>query len=101
MARTAKSFEDRIASVVNDEPSEAQKDFAEWLENVTGVEVDVETLKMRDRLYNVYLSTDEAKERAEARKAANAEANAAKMESRKQKLLAQAAKLGLTVIEAE
>ena len=113
MARTATTDEEKIASAVNKEATETMTEFASWITSQTGVKVDVNTIKLSQRLYPLYLKVPEVAAKIAARKAENKEKReAAKAASDekvldrlatlpKEELLARLMGLGLDVVEAE
>ena len=113
MARTATTDEEKIASAVTKEATETMTEFASWITSQTGVKVDVNTIKLSQRLYPLYLRVPEVAAKIAARKAENKEKReAAKAASDekvldrlaklpKEELLARLKGLGLDVVEAE
>ena len=101
--RTALTLDEKIAKLTasDAELSTAQKQYAEWLEDKTGVTLDTQTFLVAQGLYNDYNKDPEVaatnEERRAAREIANREKKAAAVE-RARKLLAE---MGYEVIETE
>ena len=113
MARTTTTDEEKIASAVNKEATETMTEFASWITSQTGVKVDVNTIKLSQRLYPLYIRVPEVAAKTAARKAANKEKREAAKAASDEKVLDRLAKLpkeelmarlkglGLDVVEAE
>ena len=113
MARTVMSLEDKIKSAVEKPLTDTMEEFAAWLEDQTGLDIDTDTLKVTQRLYGSYIKVPEVAEKIAARKAANAEKREAAKVASEEKVLERLAKLdkdtllaklralGLEVTEAE
>jgi len=100
MARVAKSFEDKVASLLEKDLTSTQEAFCDWLEEKTGADIDRDTLKLVQSLYQDYTKDPEVAAANAERKAANE----AKAEERKSKSIERARKLleaaGLEVVPA-
>ncbi|HNV18225.1 MAG TPA: hypothetical protein PKJ52_01100 [Rectinema sp.] len=113
MARTVMSLEDKIKSAVEKPLTDTMEEFASWLEDQTGLDIDVDTLKVSQRLYASYIKVPEVAEKIAARKAENAEKREAAKIASEEKVLERLAKLdpatlaaklkalGIEVVEAE
>lgn len=93
MARTATTDEEKIASAVSKEPTETMTEFAAWITEQTDVDVDLESIKLAQRLYPLYLKVPEVAEKIAARKAANAEKREAAKAASEEKVIERLAKL--------
>lgn len=67
--RKALSVEEKIERAAQATPTQAQTDFAEWIEATTGLDVDIQTLIAVQKLYPIFLETPEASAAREERKA--------------------------------
>lgn len=98
MARTVMSLEDKINSAVNKPVTETMEDFAAWLAENTGVEIDLDTLKVSQRLYPSYVKVPEVAEKIAERKAAAAEKREANKLAADQRVLQRLTKLDKNVL---
>ena len=101
MARTATTIEEKIQNALAKPAGDAQEAFPAWVYEVAGIDLDLETLKVRDRLYTLYTKSDAGVKAIEARKEAAAARKAEANEKKRTRFLEQAKALGFEVTEVE
>lgn len=85
-----------FAALADKEPTELHKNFAAWLQEQTGVEVDLKTVQLVAVLRMDYQRSEANQASLKARQEAAAKKEQARKEAKRQRLLKEAAALGLT-----
>ena len=101
MARTATTVDEKIVNAVEKAPTDTMVDFAAWIEDNTDVVVDMDTLKVAQRLYPVYIKVPEVAAKIAERKAENAEKREAAQVASQEKAIERLAKLDPKVLAAK
>lgn len=95
--RTAMDLTEKIEHAKTAEASDSQTAFATWLKTATGVEIDLRTLIVSQKLYTEYTKTPEFEAANAERKARSAELAKAKETRELDTFAKKAAKLGFLV----